>query len=355
LILHEDFYSMNKIIIALMAGLTSMNAMAALWLDGKDDYLVTGQAVMGGCSGFTLAVWLKGEAPIIGKNVFLWPIDFRSAGSSSIIGSATTEKRQSGFISWDDDPVPFKWQHIAATWSGRPAGDGKIRLYLNGIKQVGELEFDGKTNLVTLLNTRVYMAYRQGAPFKGLVEDARCYGRALSASEVLEIYAADGKDQVTNGLAFRWLMNGRPGETAEGKGAIKDVSGNTNDGNAFGGPMFTFPVPLDGNDKAMENEMEQYFKDHPDQAQAHAGRKEMIIRTLEIVDRQNQACEKKRDELDQLFKSHPETGRAFRERYEKLNQAFAEIKCKRIYCAGDILDGYRALWAEFGRATLFEK
>jgi hypothetical protein len=79
--------------------------------------------------------------------------------------------------------------------------------------------------------------------FPGLIDDVRIYNRALSASEITDLY--NGKEVSTEGLVGWWAMNEGEDGTCTGGTDVCDLSGNANHGTNNGatwldgrGPVF---------------------------------------------------------------------------------------------------------------------
>jgi Tfp pilus assembly major pilin PilA len=125
---------------------------SCLGFNGVDNYVNIDKDLTGGLSAVTLSVWAKGEqsANLFKSNGNAIILHFRGAGFYLVGGDGTT----SGYLGWGST-LPFnQWIHIIATWSNLIVGDGKMKLYINGIKQSTELSFaGGSTNK---LNTSSY-------------------------------------------------------------------------------------------------------------------------------------------------------------------------------------------------------
>ena len=50
----------------------------------------------------------------------------------------------------------------------------------------------------------------------GKMDDCRVYDRALSAAEILNIFQAQGRDGIIDGLQFQVVADGAPGSAAGG-------------------------------------------------------------------------------------------------------------------------------------------
>lgn len=86
-------------------------------------------------------------------------------------------------------PATGVWTHIVTTWDGTPNAGGKI--YFNGAEQ------SLQTTRTNFLGTNIFNSsqpLRVGAKsngnwwFRGMLDDARVYNRALSAAEVKALY-----------------------------------------------------------------------------------------------------------------------------------------------------------------------
>ena len=164
----------------------------ALVLDGVDDYVDCGKAPpLNTEKAGTISVWFKPAALQGG-------IITRSGGGSwveerLVIGFNTYGKSNSFIYCLADGkkethgslPMLRKnvWSHLAVTVEGR-----SIRIYRNGVPQV-HASFAAKFADFPLLFGRIQGL---GAPFfKGLMDDARVYNRALSADEILGAFKAE--------------------------------------------------------------------------------------------------------------------------------------------------------------------
>lgn len=72
----------------------------------------------------------------------------------------------------------------------------------------------------------------------GLLADIRVYTRALSLAELQTIFTLVGKDNIVNGLLWRWMQNElSPGTAATIAGSIIDLAGNLN-GTPVNSPVY---------------------------------------------------------------------------------------------------------------------
>lgn len=114
---------------------------------------------------------------------------------------------------------------IGGTYDG-----STMRVYLNG-SEIGSLSVSKTIDYSTVDNRAI-----ADGLFSGKVDDPRVYNRALSASEMSDLY--DGKD-ITDGLVGRWPFDEGTGTTA------KDASENQNHGTLTNSPQYTDPLVSD--------------------------------------------------------------------------------------------------------------
>jgi Concanavalin A-like lectin/glucanases superfamily len=88
---------------------------------------------------------------------------------------------------------PNTWYHVVAVYDGGTT-NSSIKLYLNGVR-VDDAD-GGSGTFVSLANTAsIFTVGATGDdysyPFAGKIDDARVYNRALSATEVKQLYNAE--------------------------------------------------------------------------------------------------------------------------------------------------------------------
>jgi hypothetical protein len=145
-----------------------------------------------------------------------------------------------------------RWEHWVAVYDGSQGTHlNRIDLYLNGVVQAEDIT---STPIATLTDsstnvTRIGADSDQAGDFDGIVDEARIYNRALSASEVMDLYgsgairlAANSKTLTSgsrlgpgNGLVGHWSFDGGDTSwTSESAGTVTDGSGNGNTGTLTG-------------------------------------------------------------------------------------------------------------------------
>ncbi len=217
----------------------------ALRFDGVDDYLRRPTLTASLLTQTTVCMWIK--AANLGQDQVLWSID-RNAGS--IVNEAIFKILANGQLRYWDytgaaygfaDGIPDSsaavadntWHHVCFTKDGT-AGTFYIDGTSSGTKTAGVSVSYGTTDMIVGSDYRGSSAY-----FKGLIDDVRVYTRALSASEIKQVYneGVGGKVNVDNasgsllsGLVGYWPFNG-----ADVTDKIYDRSGNNNNGYVGGG------------------------------------------------------------------------------------------------------------------------
>lgn len=88
--------------------------------------------------------------------------------------------------------------------------------------------------------------------FGGILDDIRFYSTALSSTQVADLYQSSGaketdnashRDVLTNGLVGYWTFDGRDIKWSDSTTEIKDISGNSNHGDAAGSLATTSVTP----------------------------------------------------------------------------------------------------------------
>lgn len=121
--------------------------------------------------------------------------------------------------------VPGVWSFLAMVYD-----TVNKTLFINGVQD--DTEADAGGDIVRDSSAFRIAATDDGSikrELDGLLEDVRFYTRALSLAEILTMFTLRGKDNIINGLLWRWKMNERaPGQTATVASSIIDLAGNFN-------------------------------------------------------------------------------------------------------------------------------
>lgn len=330
--------------------LTSMpgrNADAGARFDGMDDGMVAAKPITKGMSAVTVTMWVKGEYKI--GNLLRGPVIIHFQNDMGFYLSGQDGKG-SGYLDWDKNVADSQnWRHLAAVWSSPGVGDGKMKLYIDGIKQKNELAYaegglaGGSLCLAGQFNHRI------GA-FLGELEDVRIYDRALTAEEVLEVYRGEGYDGVTNGLAAWYPMKDKDAElmAANNVVVIRDKSGNGNHGEIMGKPVWKNDFII----RILPCRFVYWLESHVTDRffdKAACKRRAQIGITCEYLGRKRAKCETLRQSLTKWFEEHPAGNKKWRARFDELNK-----KNRATSREMGMLRDYDELHAEIGLAELYE-
>ncbi|MFA6050579.1 MAG: LamG domain-containing protein [Candidatus Paceibacterota bacterium] len=159
-----------------------------LKFDGVDDYVEIPDSSLWDFSGaFTWSAWIKlTSAPgqwdgVISRDgTSPYPIYLRFANSSLIDFGIDN----SGSLTYALSPSIGRWYHIVALWDG----SSTKRIYIDGV----DVAQNAQATAPTATNDALYIGldYLPGNSrnFPGYIDEVRVYNRALSASEVKQLY-----------------------------------------------------------------------------------------------------------------------------------------------------------------------
>lgn len=161
--------------------------------NGTGDYLDIGSNSITGTSAFTLSAWINttslsnysGAISIgssaTGQLAYIGTVAAAQVGTSSSIGG--------GFYGANYGSGDFsinRWAHVVMTFAG--GAGGAMTIYVNGISKVSAAY---TPNLGALYRRIGRIGSDTSYDFSGKVDDARVYNRALTASEIFNIYNAN--------------------------------------------------------------------------------------------------------------------------------------------------------------------
>ena len=166
------------------------------------------------------------------------PVEFELRGSTQQISKRSTQ-------TW----VANNWTHIVWTNNGNSAASGSL-LYRNGVLQSATTEVDDLTSqsIVTSGNLVIGDGPVFDTPFFiGNIDDVRIYNRALSATEIGQLYkvgaaklAVSPVNTLKSGLVGYWTFDGK--DTNWGTNKTNDLSGQGNTGTLTNMSTTTSPV-----------------------------------------------------------------------------------------------------------------
>ena len=182
--------------------------------DGTDDYISISQYTYS--TNASISVWVKGNYAngnqiIIGSKDSIALGLYNSGSDKALIGSAGISKP----IGIDNNFINDSWNHLVVTFDN----SGNATYYCNG-----ELLINSTTNNWTWPDSVAYIGKRtSGLNFKGLIDEVRIYNRALSLSEVSQLY------EFAPGPVGYWGFDDGSGSTANdksGNGLNGTIAGN---------------------------------------------------------------------------------------------------------------------------------
>lgn len=183
----------------------------SVWINA-DESLSDDQGIVGciGSSG-----QLTGHAGYLLKRRFVTPNLIGAYEDSALWGNGNYG------AAWSDGPIlPAQWHHLVQWRSG-----GITRLYVDGVLQASSFELTPY-----FLNSELLVGWSgsAGQYFHGAIDDIGLWDRALSKSEIQQVFAAGDLDEC--------LVAHYPFE-----GNANDITGNGHDGTVFGAVPATGP------------------------------------------------------------------------------------------------------------------
>ncbi len=219
----------------------AVNLNGATYLSGNGSALPN----VGTAGNVTLSAWIKPNT-VVGQGTI-----FSKGASGScfnygivIFGSGLRGRNSTNDHALGGTIVANQWQHVAVVYSA-----SGMEGFVNGVS-VGTSVNTTTTcaNNNWAIGTRAYNAATSEF-FNGLVDELRVYNRALSATEIQQLYKqnatqvnASTNNFLNNGLVYVFSLNG--GDINWGSNTAYDRSGNGNDGTLVG--MSTTSSPING-------------------------------------------------------------------------------------------------------------
>ena len=230
----------------------------ALNFDGSDDYIDAGDPSsgifdFGASTNFTISAWINSTAAdgaIIGKiNAGVTGgYNFRVIGnqlSISLSAAGTCNVRSS------IDPTTGTWKHVTVVVNRNAScTTSDLVLYIDGVRDTGAaVDTDTGNANANVSTAELFLigAIKESGTIQnfatGQIDEVRVYNRALSATEIYNLYKGSkaavvnktNKTRISNGLVGHWTFDGRDiyGTTA------LDSTSNKNNGTLTGAPAPT--------------------------------------------------------------------------------------------------------------------
>ncbi len=214
------------------------NSKGAIYLDGTDDYLevTDGTLLTPGADDFSVSIWVKKLTATVSfagnialskwknnaHNASEWELTLSDGPSGYAPGSFKIQNGSTQYKVSSDAPIDLnKWYHIVGVRDGE-----YIKYYVNG-------ELKGSTYVGTVsvndAGLNMIVGARSGKYSNMEIDDIMYFTRALSASEIANMYSNTSCDFDSKSIAYRYAFQGQERDD-EVKGA-----GNSYD---FGARMY---------------------------------------------------------------------------------------------------------------------
>ena len=206
----------------------------ALYFNGTDSIVSAPyNSALDLTNNITMSVWYKKD---VGSGTNKWLLHKATVNTSYAMFIEGGLKMRLEHPSMQDclvtEPSEGVWHHAVSTYDG-----ANMKVYVDGVLKntcaaTGNINLTGGGIEIGMFSSPGYY------PFKGLIDEVRIYNRALTASEILDLYkAGDGGIIKTiasgkTGLVGYWPMNEGVGTRAD------DVSGYKNNGTLLNSPTW---------------------------------------------------------------------------------------------------------------------
>ena len=163
---------------------------AAVFAGSSTSYIRTANSSELNITGsFTLEAWIKPQSTSLAKGIFgkgstlgtsmEYGMRLSTTGRISIITNGSSK-----LISRSDNPVPLgEWTHVCGTYNSTT---GEFKIYFNSILDTNSIV----AGAAPPSNTDSLFIGITGSstPYKGVIDEARIWNRALSSNEITRFY-----------------------------------------------------------------------------------------------------------------------------------------------------------------------
>ena len=154
-----------------------------------------------------------------GELTSYWSLYFDNRGGTKAIRFVMGKD-----VSYDNAIPAADWYHVAGTFDSTTVP--RAKLYLNGVKVAdsGTAEFGVTPNSLNLRIGAMYWTETFGVGndrFNGLADEVEFFGRALTAAEIQDVYAAGGVGRCRTDLGRAYVPN-----SADGTVSVIDIGTN---------------------------------------------------------------------------------------------------------------------------------
>jgi len=202
---------------------------SALSFDGSSSYVNTGNNASMGFSGksFTISAWINTKDATTNGSIYdAWqsPFSFRLFTTGGTVAFQLRNTSAADMLSgnWISAAINTnQWYHVVAVYNYVNSTTGTAYLYLNGTLAVSAACSAANCTLMDNIGTIPRLIGKKGDSanyFNGIIDDVRVYSRALSATEITNLYQSGAAQVVainSNGLTGYWNFNEGSGSTAK--------------------------------------------------------------------------------------------------------------------------------------------
>jgi hypothetical protein len=163
--------------------------------DNDDPRVVIGPSFDVASIPFTISVWVNPADFTDWRAIFSKRNSSQTSGMRFDLGLSLSSG--SVYLTQPGDPVDFTYSPPTNTWTHITvvAGTTDTRLYVNGTLQetLGAFTLGTAANANTVIGGTGEGIGGDNDPFKGGIDEVRVYDRALSASEIQQIYLSNAQ------------------------------------------------------------------------------------------------------------------------------------------------------------------
>lgn len=168
----------------------------ALDYDGPDVVEVGDIPAIDNVGQVTLAGWIKrtasGATVLLGKQTTVQDLAIEAWYDGNIYFQLSNGSDTYGYLYLDDT----NWHHVALVFDGSQTGNAnRLKAYVDGTQET--LTFNGTVGTTTTSDTTPFNIGQIGVDYTyGMIDDVWLYSRALSGSEIQELYNIDPGDDI---------------------------------------------------------------------------------------------------------------------------------------------------------------
>jgi hypothetical protein len=175
-----------------------------LQLDGDGDYVELGNGSWSDITGeITMAAWIKvnefdtGYQTILAKGNNTYRLQRAGSSDNSSLWLNTYPNANCVHINGSTNINDGQWHHVVGVFDG-----DMIYVYVDGIEDGSESFVSGYIE-TSLDNLQIGANSDEGRYWEGLIDNVRLYDKALTSTEIIDLYTAENPD-----LVGWWKFNG---------------------------------------------------------------------------------------------------------------------------------------------------